>query len=629
MNVKILRRIAAASAAALMALCCALSVSAAGRTYYLPELGDMKITLPDDMIAVKRDTGAGDRYFSIFGINYDDLQQSFKDSGIYLQGMTTDSQLTATVAMNESESTKEIDNYNLLQANELGGFARTFLDEETYTACTVDEPGKPVTWLYFNARTGVSGSSLNVYQAITVYGGKSVSVTLQRNTGSVTVADYEAFKSMISSVSFGQNDMWGNLMPYILLGAVVLLVIVIIILIVVIVKRAKSRKKKSKNDKVLKELAGKYTGGRSVDKGYDDDYDDESGDGYTDVSFASASGSEVKKPDYEDDYTDIGSDKKYDYEYDDIDSYGERGKYSDADIDALLGDAEEPQDFPQALPSPAEEQEEVKDVIIDKKDSISEFFDDGAEDIAEQAEAEESEETPEEVFEEAIPEEVFEEVIPEEVFEEEEIPEEVPDEEEIITEKETPEEEEVPEEETPEEEEIPEEETPGEEKTSEEEARESEEEEYFNDEVLVREEVRKNKFNDSDDFFEEAPKRVIGVISSKDVAEAEEYDVIGEVEKKVSEVERETPTAGEAFKNGLSKAANGTRSFFTHCGYFATNLSREIKRSRAKKKRQKAEEERRRRAKERAARQKRMRDSSGLVQVRTRGQAPAAKRQKK
>ena len=59
-----------------------------------------------------------------------------------------------------------------------------------------------------------------------------------------------------------------------------------------------------------------------------------------------------------------------------------------------------------------------------------------------------------------------------------------------------------------------------------------------------------------------------------------------------------------------------------HCGYFATNVKRSIKRRRAINKRKKAEEERRqkqieRRRQQRAA-QERRRDSNGLVQVHSR-----------
>ena len=144
---------------------------------------------------------------------------------------------------------------------------------------------------------------------------------------------------------------------------------------------------------------------------------------------------------------------------------------------------------------------------------------------------------------------------------------------------------------------------------------EDEDEQYNNDEVLVRAEAKRTKFADSNDFFDEAPKRVMGVISSKDIQNAEEYDVIGEMERRADEFEKEPPKKGEKFKGVVKSIAGGIKSFFVHCGYFITNVRREIKRKKALKKRQQYEEDRKRRARERAERQRRQAENGGLVQV--------------
>jgi recombination DNA repair RAD52 pathway protein len=107
----------------------------------------------------------------------------------------------------------------------------------------------------------------------------------------------------------------------------------------------------------------------------------------------------------------------------------------------------------------------------------------------------------------------------------------------------------------------------------------------------------------------------MGVISSKEIRDAEEYDVIGEVERRATEVEKEPPQKGEAVTNALKSAGSGVKSFFTHCGYFITNVKREIKRKKAQKKRQQYEEDRKRRARERAERQRQQAENGGLVQV--------------
>ena len=115
---------------------------------------------------------------------------------------------------------------------------------------------------------------------------------------------------------------------------------------------------------------------------------------------------------------------------------------------------------------------------------------------------------------------------------------------------------------------------------------------------------------------------MMGVISREEIEDAEEFDVIDEVEQKATEVEKE-PVRREPSKQGfLQRVTGALKSFGKHCGYFVTNVSREFKRSRAKKKRQKAEEERRQRERQRRERQKLQPRSDGLVQVKSRGTRP-------
>ena len=154
-------------------------------------------------------------------------------------------------------------------------------------------------------------------------------------------------------------------------------------------------------------------------------------------------------------------------------------------------------------------------------------------------------------------------------------------------------------------------------------AEENEDEEYYNDEVLVRQEVKRMKFRDSDDFFDEAPKKTIGVISGQDIEDAEDYDVITEVENKVNEVEssKDKNKNKGAFIAVLKNVGNGVKSFAVHCGYFCINVSRMIKRKQAAKKRRKVEEERRERARLKEARERQQRremQNGGLVRVRSR-----------
>ncbi len=168
--------------------------------------------------------------------------------------------------------------------------------------------------------------------------------------------------------------------------------------------------------------------------------------------------------------------------------------------------------------------------------------------------------------------------------------------------------------------------------------------EEVDDEELVRAKAKKNKFDSGYDFFDEAPKKSMGVIKSSDLRDAEDFDVIGEVERKAETVkqnalekENNKETEGEPndkrsteevlanvgknIGNALRGFAGGVKNFGIHCGYFCKNVSIMIKRKRAIAKRKKAEEERRERERQKAERA-RMRaergESDGLVQVHSR-----------
>ena len=688
MKFKSLKKASAVLLCALITLAGVLNVFAAGQTYSIPEASNMQITLPEDMTAVTRSADANDKYFSLFGIDYNSTMQRFEASNIYLQGMNSSSDLTLTVSVQTTDQSTQLVNYNQLESDKLSEVARNFLSQTEYTACTVDQAVSNAVWLEFNIRVNESGSLIQAYQANTVYEGKSVNITLQRNGGNVTAQDYEIFSGIVKSAEFGKLAIFNlsnPMMPYILIGAGVLLIL-IIVFIIIIVRTAKHRKKKSKNDKILEELAGKYTSNRPESKGRGGRY-----------SAETTAPDTTAQADTADNSYDLGNFDRTERKKPEPEKQGRR--YSDDEIDALLGDDRkdngEKANFTQALPEAEEEQERAKDDTLSNNDQVSEFFEDeptqpeentsstkkfdfpdkpgeigfaaaaagaviaadeaqNAEETAGEEAQEETESSPE-VIEKTEAKPVLAEPEAEETAEvTEEKAEEVQEEaaEEIQEEpSEEPEAEtaEIPEkEEAPETGEIPEAEFVDEagetgapeqtvkiygEKPGRDERKnslreeiknaikvfesdeEDEDEQYNNDEVLVRAEAKHTKFADSNDFFDEAPKRVMGVISSKDIQNAEEYDVIGEMERRADEFEKEPPKKGEKFKGVVKSIAGGIKSFFVHCGYFITNVRREIKRKKALKKRQQYEEDRKRRARERAERQRRQAENGGLIQV--------------
>lgn len=565
--------------AVLCALMCAIGstfiCSAASQRYTINEIDDMVINLPDDMTAITRSSQNTDRYFSVFGLDYDTTMQNFKNGDIYLQGMDSMSSLTVTVTMTKNDDSNNIGNYNLLEADKLSQVSSNFLSQSEYTSCTPDTSGK-IVWLNFDTNVTSNGLSIRAYQANTVYDGMSVSITLQRNSGNVTPEDYAAFTEIVSSVNFLRESSINSLIPYIIIGASIAVILLMIILII-IVKHAKKRRKKNRNDKILEELAGKYTSKRRNKSAQENSeysvYEDEKFEENKDVY------SEIENVDeYTIDKTEIDSDDFFkgveQSDNGDVKIYkSSERKIDDSEIEDILN-------FRKMYDkkAAAEAEEGIAEVVYsnsnhadneEKTESVSETEIENTEVTVENTESETAEEAPsEEVKEKTDMVAEFEDSL----FGE---------------------------------------------------ADENDEEDYNNDEELVRQEAKRVKFKDSDDFFEEAPKKTMGVISSKELRDAEDFDVINEVEERVKEVEKPSQNAGKSFVEAMKKVGGGIKSFGVHCGYFCTNVSRMIKRKHAMKKRQKAEEERRERARQRAERQRAQRremENGGLVQVHSRSE---------
>ena len=650
MSIKSIRRLTAAGLCVLMCAASFLTAFADSEPVTIAECGNLQLTLPDNMSAVTRSSDSSDRYFSRHNLTYQEVQEMFSKTDTYMQAMDNDNVITLTLTYSDTD----INDFNKFTNAELAEVAHNFITESgtdvKYKNSTQDEAGKEMVWLYFetSVRDAAANTDKKQYQATTVYNGKNITLTILRNEGDAEASDYSTLESVAKTVKFPAKEKPADkkMLMLIVIGAGAAIIIILLIIIIVTVKKSKRRKAKARNDKILEELADKYQTRPNKPQP------------------AVKQESAAPKQEYSDndEYQDIEKplpsesiqsfSKSYDEAYDDD---MPKRKYSDEDIARLLGDLEDDENFIDTLPETEADSDgdaEVRDSVIQKNDVISEFFEDEEDasinaaeeavsaytDPVEEAPGQTEEETNTPTAEEApdtSDDETEEE--PADSGEPEEPVEESPDEEqtEISEEAEAAgDQTEVSEETEPVEEQS---ENSGEAKAEEKEnsddgKSESDDEadeefdELLNDEVLVREESRQERFKNSNDFFEEAPRRIFGVISSKQIADAEEYDVIGEEEQRAVEIEKEQPKAKERKSFGAS-----VKSFFTHCGYFATNVKREIKRKRAKSKRKKAEEERRRRQMERRQQERavkeRRRDSNGLVQVRSRDDRPRNPRQ--
>lgn len=582
MITKRLRTLVSVFLCALCVLAGTTVCSAVSETYTINNIDDMLVTLPDGMTAVTRKSDSSDKYFSLFGLDYNTTMDNFKSGDIYLQGMNEPSTLTITITMTKNEDSESIKNYNLLERDKLTEVMGNFLTQTEYYSCTPDEKSdKQLVWLLFDTQVNTGTETIKAYQAHTVYDGMSINVTLQRNGSNVTNEDYSVFSGIVSSISFGKTSFGGGMTTVIIIAGALIVIVLLLIFIIRLKHNQRVRGKinsmvASRNEEILRELADEYN---LTGKTQSDNQGEQDGQrlqkNYTD--------------DYFEDFVDIDSQSERNYES----SY-----IQDEEYERHLENSIKENYF--------DKNEEADDQSFEDDNSRRYVSDEEIDEILSGAHS----------FNDSVAREVYRERRPENEAQIK-VDGEQSDDTQIETEPQMFE-------------------TYDENSQAEDSYDENDEnldltqdgltelDEFNNDEVLVRDISKQSKFENSYDFFEEAPKKKMGIISNKEIDEAEDYDVISEIEQRASKVSREEPkepSFGEKTVVGLKKFGRGVKTFGIHCGYFCTNVYRMIKRKRAIAKRKKAEQERLERARARAERQRlkrRAAEDGTLVKVHSR-----------
>lgn len=601
MNLDICKKAGAAVLSMLIVAGSVATFNAADTVYAVDGIDGMSISLPSGMNAVTRKSTNDDKYFLIYGLNYDTAMQNFKTNDIYLQGMNNTATVTLTVTMTETEESKTINNYNVFRADKLSEIQNNFLDLPEYIACTPDQAGTTV-WLNFSMNIENGQNNIKAYQANTICNGKNINITYQRNSGEMTSDDYKIFSNIVSSVKFKEDTTFSkyldmnNIEFYILFGGLAVILAFLIILIVLSI-RSHNRKKRKDNSRILEELAVKYQ--------LDEDKEAKRAERLSMFeNFEEKTISEDDETD-EEEIEDISDIVYFDMKDEGTSTFDTP---SDDEAEKIIDEVKNIEDKP------------VKNNI----ELISEYFEDAddtdtawSEDVSEPEQAED-----EEAFEEV--EEEPETIQTEQAFEDEtQFDDEFEDTKPLQNEfdSECEQEEETEELVSDNEAEV--------ENTAEVAETPKKKIFVFDEDVAVSQINNSLNFDDSDDFFEEAPTKKNGVISASAIRDAEDYDVISEVEEIACQVEKTEPVKESKALGAAKKVGGSIKYFGVHCGYFCTNVYRMVKRKNAAKKRKKAELERQELRKRREAqlRQQRARQANGeLVKVHSRTDRRPAQR---
>lgn len=175
-----------------------------GSIYKVSQM-DMTLTLPNNMLAVTRDSASNDQFFSTFNEVYSEVMNAFKESDIYLKGVTSDGVFSVIVTMTTDKSSQEIYNYNQLGATELDTIQDAFLQDDIYTDCSKDVYND---WVFLNLIIDYEkdGQQYHAAQSNTVVNGMNINFTFQSANGKLTPDDYQVITSMLRSLEFADGE---------------------------------------------------------------------------------------------------------------------------------------------------------------------------------------------------------------------------------------------------------------------------------------------------------------------------------------------------------------------------------------------------------------------------------------
>lgn len=230
----------------------------------------MNLDLPQEMLVVTRESAETDKFFSVFGLDYENTMSEFNSANIYLEGMYEDSSKVFTVTMVSDENSKSIGNYNKLNDDQLIEVEDSFLSAKEYSSCTIQRYNDYV-FMDLQFATTTDGETVYASQCNTVVDGKNITLTLQPAKGSeLTNTDYQIMNEILQSVVFSDRNTHGviNLIEepgfwFSVIGGVLL--IAIIIIVIMVIKRRKNHnkvkktEKKIKNQEIIQELAQEFS----------------------------------------------------------------------------------------------------------------------------------------------------------------------------------------------------------------------------------------------------------------------------------------------------------------------------------------------------------------------------------
>ncbi len=234
----------------------AFTAFAESTSYEIDELF-MSISIPNEMLAITRDSEKTDSYFSKFGLDYKETMNMFKDGNIYLQAMKDDGSLTLTVTMDEDRNSRNINNYNRLDDSDLKDIMNKYLNDEAYKSGTIVE-SNGVKYIYLTVSTKSGKKIIQAQQYCTVTNGMSIVITLDAPAGhKLTSDDRDLLSNVIKNTYIADNNFFEKYKEIIIYGGITLFGVAVAVFVLIFLLK-KFRNPNRKNDRIVHDLAHEH-----------------------------------------------------------------------------------------------------------------------------------------------------------------------------------------------------------------------------------------------------------------------------------------------------------------------------------------------------------------------------------
>lgn len=248
--------LAAFAAVLIMLSSLAVTAFAESTSYEIDELF-MSISIPNEMLAITRDSEKTDSYFSKFGLDYKETMNMFKDGNIYLQAMKDDGSLTLTVTMDEDQNSRNINNYNRLDDSDLKDIMNKYLNDEAYKSGTIVE-SNGVKYIYLTVSTKSGKKIIQAQQYCTVTNGMSIVITLDAPAGhKLTSDDRDLLSNVIKNTYIADNNFFEKYKEIIIYGGITLFGVAVAVFVLIFLLK-KFRNPNRKNDRIVHDLAHEH-----------------------------------------------------------------------------------------------------------------------------------------------------------------------------------------------------------------------------------------------------------------------------------------------------------------------------------------------------------------------------------